>query len=229
MALAAMLAAAAAATPALAEDMIVVASRGVALAPGTHLDAAKPIVLTQGQHVTLIAENGVTLKLDGPYDKAPALAEGGSDVGEALRALATQREVRTAEAGVTRSGGAIAALPSPWLLDVSRSGNVCLLDGTQPVFWRPDRGPAALLTVMPADRSWKGEARWGEGVDRLAAPADLPVHGDAVYFMALGDGEEAAVTVDLVPKGLASPAMQAAWLAHQGCEAQAEALLRPTK
>ncbi len=212
-----------------ADDMVVVAARGIALAPGTRLDPAKPLVLQQGQHVTIIALNGVTLKLDGPYDKAPALASGGSDLTQALSALVTQSAARTTEAGVTRAGTAVARLPDPWLLDVSRSGNVCLLDGAMPVFWRPASGAAAHLTVMPADRSWKGEANWPPGRERLAAPSDLPVHGDAVYFMAIDDGEEAAVTVNLIPRTLASAAMQAAWLAHQGCEAQAEALLRQVK
>ena len=212
-----------------ADDMVVVAARGIALAPGSRVDPAKPLVLAQGQHVTLIALNGTTLKLDGPYDKAPALADGGSDLTQALAALVTQNQARTTEAGVTRAGTTVAHLPAPWLLDVSRSGSVCLLDGAQPVFWRPTDKEPAHLTVMPADRSWKGEANWVAGHDSLAAPSDLPVHGDAIYFMAIDKGEESAITVNLIPRTLASPAMQAAWLAHQGCEAQAEALLRQGK
>ncbi len=215
--------------PARADDMVVVAARGIALAPGTRVDPAKPLVLEQGQHVTLIALNGTTLKLDGPYDKPPALADGGSDLTQALAALVTQNEARTTEAGVTRAAAAVTPLPSPWLLDVSRTGNVCLLDGAAPVFWRPADKAAARLTVMPADRSWKGEAKWAAGRDLLAAPSDLPVHGDAIYFMTIDDGEESAITVNLIPRTLGSPAMQAAWLAHQGCEAQAEALLRQGK
>ena len=61
--------------PASAEDMVVVAARGIGLHPGERVDSAKPLVLGEGQHVTLIAVNGVTLKLDGPYDKPPAAAE----------------------------------------------------------------------------------------------------------------------------------------------------------
>ena len=215
--------------PARADDMVVVAARGIALHPGSRVDPAKPLVLEQGQHVTLIALNGVTLKLDGPYDKAPALANGGSDLGQALAALVTQGAARTTEAGVTRGASTVAHLPGPWLLDVSRTGNVCLLDGATPVFWRPSDAAVAHLTVMPADRSWKGEAKWPAGRARIEAPPDLPVHGDAIYFMTIDSGEEAAITVNLVPKTLASPAMQAAWLAHQGCEAQAEALMRQVK
>jgi hypothetical protein len=212
-----------------ADEMVVVASRGIALAPGTRVDPTKPLVLQQGQHVTLIAVNGLTLKLDGPYDKPPAMADGGSDLTQALSALVTQTDARTTEAGVTRAGTTVARLPAPWLLDVSRTGNVCLLDGTKPVFWRPASAGPAHLTVMPADRSWKGEANWPAGKDLLAAPSDLPVHGDAVYFMAIDKGEESAITVNLIPLTLDGPEMQAAWLAHQGCEAQAEALVRQVK
>jgi hypothetical protein len=218
-----------AASAARADDMVVVAARGIALAPGTKVDPAKPLVLQQGQHVTLIALNGVTLNLDGPYDKPPALASGGSDLTDALQALVTQRQARTIEAGVTRGAPSVAHLPNPWLLDVTRNGTVCLLEGQHPVFWRAASRKPAHLTVMPADRSWKGEAVWPAGRTLLAVPRDMPVHADAIYFVSLDKGDEAAVTIDAVPRGLASKEMQAAWLAHQGCEAQAEAMVRQAK
>jgi hypothetical protein len=209
-----------------AEDMVVVNARGIGLKPGTKIDAAKPLVLAEGQHVTLVAVNGVTLKLDGPYDKPPNQATGGRVVTAALGALVTQQGARTVEVGVTRAGGSVAVLPDPWLLDVSRTGTVCLLDGHAAVFWRPSTAKASLLSLMPADRSWKAETMWPAGSDRLEATGDVAVHADSVFFIAFDKGEEAAITVSFVPANLDSDPMRAAWLADQGCEAQAEALLR---
>jgi hypothetical protein len=206
--------------------MVVVAARGIGLKPGTKIDAAQPLVLAEGQHVTLIAMNGVTLKLDGPYNRPPSASGGGSDLSAALKALVTQQEARTAEVGVTRSGTAIAKLPDPWLLDVSRTGNVCLLEGQPVVMWRPSSAETADLTVMPADRSWKAEATWPAGSERLLASPALEIHGDAIYLIAFDGGEDSAVTFNRVPRDLETVPMQAAWLAHQGCEAQAEALLQ---
>ena len=209
-----------------AEDMVVVSARGIGLKPGTKVDAAKPLVLAEGQHVTLVAVNGLTLKLDGPFDKPPSQASGGGSGGTALAALVTQQGARTVEVGVTRAGGTVARLPDPWVLDVSRTGTVCLLDGHPAVFWRPSSGKDSVLSLMPADRSWKAETVWPAGSDRLEASGDIAVHADSVFFIAFDAGDEAAVTVNAVPANLASDPMRAAWLADQGCEAQAEALLR---
>ena len=79
---------------------------------------------------------------------------------------------------------------------------------------------------MPADRSWKAEATWPAGADRLVLASDIAVHDGTVLFVTLDDGEEAAVKVSPVPADLPTAEMRVAWLADQGCEPQAEALLR---
>ncbi|HXP77275.1 MAG TPA: hypothetical protein VN823_24270 [Stellaceae bacterium] len=205
---------------------MVVAARGIALHPGEKIDSAKPLVLVEGQHVTLIAVNGVTLKLSGPYDKTPAAASGGSDLSTALNALVTQQQARTVEVGATRAGSAVARLPDPWVLDISRSGNVCLPNGAPAVFWRPATVRTPTVVITAADRSWIAELNWPEASDRLVMPISSAIRGDAIYYVSFDGSEEAAVTVNLVPSDLPSVPMEAAWLAHQGCEAQAEALLR---
>ena len=107
---------------AAADELVVVEARGIALRPGEMVDAAKPLLLKEGQHVTFIAVNGATFKLDGPYDKPPtADLGGGGNTAEALRALVTQQQARIAEAGASRSGAVRVRLPEPWLMDVSRA------------------------------------------------------------------------------------------------------------
>lgn len=213
-------------TVASAEEMVVAAARGIDLKPGQKVDSSQPLKLGEGQHVTLISLSGVTLKLDGPYDKPPAQASGGGVVSAALAALVTQQGARTIEAGVTRSAASVSILPDPWVLDISRSGTVCLREGQPAIFWRPSSASAATFSVVPADRTWKAEATWPKGSNRLLASGVLAVQADTVFFVSLDEGDEAAITVNGVPDDLPTKAMQAAWLAQQGCEAQAEALLR---
>jgi hypothetical protein len=219
------------AAPALAANLVVVEARGIGLKPGAMVDDAKPLNLLEGQHVTLIAANGATIKIDGPFDRTPAAARsGGSGVlVQALAALGTQSGARTSEEGVTRAGTQIPRLPSPWLLDVSRTGRVCLQEGEKPIFWRPTAARRSDMTVTAADRSWKAETNWPEGSDQMLVPPALPVHGGSTYLVSLGKGAEAAVTVELIPAALDSDAMRVAWMAHRGCEAQAEALQRAAK
>jgi hypothetical protein len=211
---------------AAAGQLVVVESRGIALHPGETVDDAAPLVLQQGQHVTLINVDGVTVKFDGPYDKPPVFAGGGGTGSGALAALLTQAGARTGEVGVTRAGSQIVALPEPWLIDVSRSGHVCLNGAALPVFWRERAGAATTLSITPGDRSWKAQADWPAGVDRLSVRGDLPIHNGTTYGVSLGQGSESALTLHVLPAALKSDAMRVSWMAYLGCEAQAEALLR---
>lgn len=211
-----------------AENLIVAEARGVSLKPGSTVDSTKPLVLKQGQHVTLISQAGATLSIDGPYNQPPSAGGGGKSIGATLAALGTERTARTGEAGVTRTGGAPNKLPEPWLFDVTRSGNVCLRENTQPVFWRPDGKTATSLIVMPVDRSWKSQASWPAGLTKISVTTNVPVHGGAAYVVNYA-GTDYALAVNAVPASLANDSMRAAWMLQKGCEAQAEALLRPAK
>jgi len=210
---------------AAAANLIVVEARGIALKPGATVDSAKPLVLKQGQHVTLISDSGATLQIDGPYSQAPSAGGQGRSISATLAALGTEHKARTGEAGVTRGVNGN-TLPDPWLLDVSRNGNVCLRENTQPVFWRPDSTGSADLVVMPDDRSWKSQGTWPAGTTRLTVTTDVPMHGGATYVVDF-NGSEYALAVNMVPASLPNDSVRAAWMAQKGCEAQAEALLRP--
>lgn len=209
-----------------AADFVVVEARGIALKPGETVDGAKPLALRQGQHVTLISEDGTTLKLDGPYDRPPAAAGTASvTLASVMRPLISGAGPRTNEVGVVRGAPAPRALPDPWLLDIDRAGNVCLRDGQPPQLWRAHAARTATLTIWPSDRSWKAEATWPAGDNRLLVPASVPLRTGATYLVSLG-GPDMAITLNAVPAVLANNAMRAAWLVQKGCEAQAEALLR---
>jgi hypothetical protein len=208
-----------------AESLIVVEARGIGIKPGSSIDSAKPLVLKQGQHVTLITQAGATLSIDGPYNKPPAAGGQGRSVSATLAGLTTERTARTGEAGVTR-GTSFNKLPAAWLVDVTHSGSACLQDNQEPVFWRPDASSASSLTVMPSDHSWKSQAVWPAGTTTLKVTTDVPVHGGAAYVVKF-NGADYALAMNSVPASLTNDAMRAAWMLQKGCEAQAEALLRP--
>ena len=208
-----------------AADLVVIEARRIALRPGQTVDSTKPLALKEGQHVTLISPTGATFKLDGPYEKAPDADQSRAvPVANALALLVAQRQARVGEVGTTR-GNAPSVLPDPWLLDASRAGTVCLREGSEAMLWRPDSARDAELTVAPADRSWKAEAHWLAGADRIVVQAPVLIHGGGTYLVTL-NGAQSAVRVENVPPILSNDPMRAAWLAGKGCEAQAEALLR---
>jgi hypothetical protein len=207
-------------------DLVVIEARGVPVQAGQVIDDSKPLVLKEGQRITLIAANGSTLKLRGPYDQAPGSAAGGggSGVVDALKALIVQKDSRTSDVGVVRAGAEAAKLPEPWLVDVSRPGVRCVRDGDPIVFWRPVSATTANLTITSLDKSWKIATTWPSGADRLIVPPNLPVQRPATYLVDL-DATESAITVNSIPGAVSSDAMRAAWMIEKGCQAQAEALL----
>ncbi len=214
------------ATASRAAELIVVEARGIGLHSGDVIDDQATLDLKEGQHLTLITASGATLKIDGPFDRAPAAGNGEDNggFGTALRALVTQSAAR-AEAGVVRDGLTPVDLPAPWLLDVSRTGVVCLRDGERPVLWRERAATKSDLTIMAGDRTWRADATWDAGTDKMRLPATVPFHGGITYRVRL-DGNDANVTVKLVPNALVNPEMQAAWLADVGCDPQAQALYK---
>ena len=213
--------------PVRAENVVVVEARGIGYRAGQMVDADRPLILKEGQHLTLISTSGATFKLSGPYNRAPAADQNLSvDLQAKISALVTQRLAR-AEVGTAR-GALDAKLPDPWLLDVGRAGKVCVLEGSPAVFWRLETSSESILSVTPADRSWRVQARWPAGVDRIPLKTDVPLHGGATYLSSM-DGVQAALTVNIVPAILTNDSMRAAWMAEKGCDAQAEALLRTIK
>jgi hypothetical protein len=209
-----------------AGELIVVEARGVALHAGQVLDDTQKLTLTEGQRVTLIAANGNTLKLRGPYDQAPAAAAGTeADLGTALAALLVQKQTRTSEVGVTRAGPEAGELPDPWILDITRPGNLCIRDGVPIVVWRPDAKRTANLQIISTDKSWKVVSDWPGGVDRLTLPQRFPAKNRATYLVELG-AAKAAVTLHTIPTAVDQDRMRAGWMIEKGCAEQANALIK---
>jgi len=234
------------------DELVVLESVGAVLAAGARIDGTKPLTLTAGQRVTLIAANGRMIRLEGPGNAAPltAGAAGGDDgrLARSLQAFLGAGTTNTAKLGAIRAvgggapqaaagagesaaagtiGGVVEgdeALPDPWLFDVSRSGERCLHGGDPVVLWRPEHGPEVVVSISLAGGGWSAEARWPEGYARLASPDVLPRTDGARYHVAL-DGRRSDVRVHLIPGSVTEPAVLAAWLVDKGCTAQARALL----
>ena len=137
-----------------ADPVIVMDVRGTKLKPGATIDGDKPLILGEGERITLIRTDGVTVTLRGPFDGVPISKKSlTNDPKQALSALVATRDARTNSVGSIRAAGDAKELPSPWLIDVTRPGVRCLPEGDRPIFWRPDATNEVQLTVTPLDRS----------------------------------------------------------------------------
>ena len=214
-----------AALPAAAKiDMVVMEARGVKLQQGQVIDGSVNLTLADGQQVSLMMQDGKVVKLRGPFDKPPAPAEAaaGANVQLALQLLVTQQSSRE-RAGVIRGGAGLVIPPEPWIVDVSSSGLRCLEADSSIILWRPDASDSVPVEVAPNDRSWKADAEWKAGSDRLPLPHNVPFRRRTAYVVRV-NGRDTNITLISLPSALTNDAMRASFMMENGCDAQAKAL-----
>lgn len=208
-----------------AATLIVMEARGAGLKVGQQMDSDKPLLLKDGERVTLIGPDGSKLVLRGPWNEPPIKKSGAvTDPKKALVALVANRDARITTAGVVRAGVAAAKLPDPWLIDVSRPGVRCIKQGSRPVFWRPNASMATKLVVSPADRSFRNEFEWPLGVDRLPMPESSRFEVQNLLRVEL-DGQEFAMGLVEIPNTIDNPMVLYAWMLEKSCLQQSDALL----
>jgi hypothetical protein len=205
-------------------DMVVMEARGIKLEAGQVIDGDAPLTLTDGQQVTLMTEDGTLVKLHGPFAKPPAPAQSAAtaNVKLALQLLVTQEAGRE-RAGVIRGGTAQLVPPDPSLVDVSVSGQRCLQADAPITLWRPNSATNQPLQMVPSDRSWRAQADWAAGLDRLSLPSNVPLRRRSNYVVKVG-AKEVTLTLIAIPASLTNDAMRARFMMEAGCDGQAKAL-----
>ncbi len=213
------------AVPALAVNLIVLEARGGSLKSGMSIDSSATLTLKEGERLTVIGPDGRSITLKGPLSGQPlSKSSVAADPRQALAALISTRDARTSSIGVVRAGAATAKLPAPWLIDVSRPGVRCLLEGEHPVWWRSDSAAGGGFTLFPMDRSWSAQFNWEAGQDRQAAPALSRYEGSNV-FVIRQEEREYAISLALVPSKLDNALILASWMLEKGCAQQADSLI----
>lgn len=180
--------------------------------PGKALAESAKIQLQAGDSVMLLNTNGArTLRGPGTFAVASS--------GEGLAAQANRR----ARFSAMRSA-AVPLNPSPWNLDITQSGKLCVANAGSLTLWRPEKDDAIKLTI----RGGGGEQTidWAAGKDTVAWPTSLPITSGSEYELSqVGTGDMARVTfVTLAspPKDTISTAQS---LIANGCNNQLDVLV----
>ena len=180
--------------------------------PGKALPDSAKVQLKAGDSLMLLNTNGAkTLRGPGTF---PVASSGGG-----LAAAANKR----ARFSAMRSGE-IPLNPSPWNLDITQSGKLCVADSSNLTLWRPQKEDAIQLTIKGGGSQQTIE--WPSGQDTIALPAALPITGGAEYQISQPDsGDTARVTFVTLAGAPADPVGTAQSLIANGCNNQLDVLV----
>jgi len=205
-----------ASTAAIAANVMVVRSSGPSAKvypPGKTIPTSAKIALQPGDSITLIGSNSArTLRGPGTF---PASASGS----ESLAMVANRR---------SRFGALRAAdypqNPSPWNVDVSKGGKICVVDPASIMLWRPYATDTVELRILPASGAPQ-TIEWAAGQATAKWPAALPVADGSSYKLE-SEGSDPVpvsfVTVNSAPGDMVAAAQT---LIDKGCDGQLDALV----
>lgn len=182
--------------------------------PGKALPDSAKISLKPGDSVTVLGPGSTkTLRGPGVFPAASAGAEG-------LKMAAARRT----RFGAMRSRGAAAISPSPWNLDISQSGTVCLADGGPPTMWRPSSEDAVKLNITSAGKTTT--VNWPAAEASIDWPTSLPVAEGADYQLAIVGGPTPETVRFVKMAAIPADAVDAAQaLIERGCQNQLDVLV----
>ena len=211
--------------PAAAQSLVVVEVRGVDLKVGSRLDEGRQIKLPAGGKLVVVRSDGTVISLRGPHDgPVRSKAAPNKGAGRALAALVTSRNDRANRVGAVRSGSNAAPLPSPWVIDITRPGERCLIEGAPISWWRPVATATQEFTLLPLDRSWNVQFRFAAEQTTIAITKVSDIDRTKA-FIVKDDEREYSVRLHLIPQSVTEPAVVAGWMIEKGCIQQADALL----
>jgi hypothetical protein len=216
-----------AASPALAADIMVVASNAPSVPAGQTVDSAAALDLGAGQRVTFIAGGGKSLTRNGPYKGVAWEGAPPADKAflQSLGKLASGQGKTGTTLGAVR-GGAAGEPSDPWALDVNRAGDYCVAGGSPVVLWRTSPDRAAMLSLSGMKEEGKTSIEWPAGAATVPWPQDVKLEDGGVYLARMDASPTAKrLVVRMVPGNLASDAHRAVWMGDAGCTSQARALL----
>jgi hypothetical protein len=209
-------------------SLVVLKVSGVALKPGDKILGTQQLTLADGQSVSLIGPDGKMIQLKGPYDgpAAKAAEMKTASVTDMLQPLFSKGKTETAMPGVIRGATEAGPDASPWVLDVSKSGDFCVHQAVGYDLWRADNGRAETVTIQPADHPGTPVLVQFDAHKSRAALPDAMTFVDGEKYKLTGGGKTTVITAHTIPETVPLDRTAAAWFMTDHCELQAQALLK---
>ncbi|WP_395623775.1 hypothetical protein [Sphingomonas daechungensis] len=181
--------------------------------PGKALPDTAKISLQAGDSVTVLSPGAKrTLRGPGTFPAASASAEGLS-----------QAAAKRTRFGAMRTGD-LALNPSPWNLDVTQSGTVCI-SGSSLKMWRPNSEDVAKLSIKgPAGAATT--VTWPAGKSTMDWPASVKISSGTDYQIAMAHTASPETVrfavLPSIPQDITDAAQE---LIKNGCQNQLDVLV----
>lgn len=208
-----------------ADQLVVIASNTELFKLGTIVDASQELVLPPDTSITLIAADGKSVKLTGPYKGNPNSGSSAQNKSliETLSEIASKEYAP--ELAVFRKAGTRAGL---WAIDVGKSGVNCARSDENIKLWRKNASIDSRLKIIP--RGNPGDAvslNWPRGEHVFDWPGSLSIKDGETYVMKLEDtSREQQVKIYTIPQEYATDAHRVVWMWENECPRQARRLFR---
>ena len=180
-------------------------------------------ITLRGNDVVILLDSRGTRTLRGPGTYNTSASAGGST--SAITALSGQSNARRSRVGAVRGAptGATSGR-NVWQADISRSGNVCVVNPADVGLYRAESSVAKRVTVTEIGSNRAATVEFAAGQKNAPWPATLPVAVGNKYQV---KGSGAVVTLNAlpiapVPAGLEGLAQS---LIRNDCQAQLDVLI----
>ncbi len=185
--------------------------------------------------MTIVGDDGKVIKLEGPFSgvigtAGDAGSSGGVVVVEAISKLFSGETPETGALGTFRgsrgAGQAGTKAPDVWAIDVSQSETQCVPGGMVPTLWRSQASRELTIAVEYLTSKTGALVQFPAGVDVVAWPAQVPLEDGGRYSIRdSNDTWRSGLTLRVIPVEQSSTIGRAAWMAENGCAAQARTLM----
>ncbi|MBL8707056.1 MAG: DUF4384 domain-containing protein, partial [Rhodospirillales bacterium] len=226
-------------------SLVIISSTADGFKKGDRVGTAQAIAVPSGTRVVLMDAQGKVMTVRGPFTgqlgtseiNAPTPRPTGafrtvSDassllerLGDALRGGDEAPRKIGAFRGVGASGLGLGATPAdPWAIDVTASGHWCVAADKAVTMTRGANTSFDSITIETKPSGAKMDVPWPAGQASLQWPASVPAKNGATYELRMG-GTVTSVALHLLDQKGATPGQVALWMAEQGCQRQASAMI----
>ena len=218
-----------------ARQLVVIDSSSPQYKAGQVIEGSQRLQLSSGSRMTVVGDDGKVIKLEGPFSGVVGTASepgnsGGVVVVEAISKLFSGETPETGALGTFRgsrgAGQTGTKAPDVWAIDVSQSETQCVPGGMVPTLWRSQASRELTIAVEFLTSKTGTLVQFPAGVDVVAWPVQVPLEDGGRYSIRdSNDTWRSGLTLRIIPVEQTSTVGRAAWMAENGCAAQARTLM----